>query len=62
MENTVNENNTLIELTDEELDQVTGGVNTVRRFQCPHCGQMTMVIKFKSLKCTNPNCSYTRRM
>lgn len=59
MENTNTEKKIL---DDRELDEVNGGAAANGRFKCPRCRHMTMVVKYKSFRCTNPGCGYVHKM
>lgn len=50
------------EISDAELEQVAGGVRRAKKFKCPRCGQVSMIMKFKMFKCTNPACGYEQKM
>lgn len=49
-------------LNADELDEITGGAARSRKFRCPKCRQITMVVRYKSFKCTNPACGYSQTM
>lgn len=49
-------------LDDAELAEVSGGASPKKKFRCPKCNQITMVVRYKCFKCTNPACGYTHAM
>ena len=51
-----------VEMSEDELRNVSGGAVSAKKGKCPKCGQMTLVIKFKKFKCTNPMCGFEQKM
>ena len=49
-------------LSSEELEQINGGTAVRKKFKCPKCNQVTMIVRYKSFRCTNPACGYTHPM
>lgn len=51
-----------MKIPDEELKKASGGKVQAKKFRCPHCQQMTMVVKYKKFQCMNPKCGYVQNM
>ena len=47
-------------ISDEILDNISGGSKPERKAKCPKCGKYTFVVKYKRFECSS--CGFVRPM